>query len=123
LQQSVQQLIKRKLVRSAHDVSDGGLFISLIESAMPNNFGFDVTTDANIRKDAFLFGESQGRVVVSVGETDKNQFVDFMKTQNVPFVQIGCVTKSEIKVDDKIFGNISEIKDLYDTAIEKLIEK
>ena len=122
LHQSLQQLIKRKLVNSAHDVSDGGLFIALIESAMPNNFGFDVATDANIRKDAFLFGEAQGRVIVSVGETEKNQFVDFMKTQTVPFVQIGCVAKSEMKIDDKIFGNISEIKDLYDTAIEKLIK-
>jgi len=121
LHQSVLQLIKRKLIRSAHDVSDGGLFVSLAESAMPNNFGFDITTFADIRKDAFLFGEAQGRVIVSVREIDKNKFVDFMKTQSVPFVQIGCVTKSEIKIDKVSFGSIDEIKNLYDTAIEKLI--
>ena len=123
LHQSVQQLIKRKLIRSAHDVSDGGLFVSLAEAAMPNNFGFDVTTVADIRKDAFLFGEAQGRVIVSVREIDKDKFVDFMKIRNTPFVQIGCVSKSEIKIDGVPFGSIEEIKNMYDTAIEKLIEQ
>src|SRR3546814_10676115 len=66
MHQVLKQLIREKLIVSAHDVSDGGLYITLLESAMPNDFGFAIDTDSEIRKDAFLFGESQGRVVVSV---------------------------------------------------------
>ncbi|NLA24432.1 MAG: phosphoribosylformylglycinamidine synthase subunit PurL, partial [Bacteroidales bacterium] len=58
----LQELTQSQLVESLNDVSDGGLYISLLESAMPNKLGFDITTAAEIRSDAFLFGEAQGRV-------------------------------------------------------------
>ena len=66
LQTSISSLIKNKLILSAHDVSDGGLFITLLESSMHNNLGFSIQTNDQIRKDAFLFGESPSRVIVSV---------------------------------------------------------
>ncbi|MDR2292488.1 MAG: phosphoribosylformylglycinamidine synthase subunit PurL [Prevotellaceae bacterium] len=120
--QTLQQLITNKLICSAHDVSDGGLFVTLIESAMPLNLGFDVTTDKKIRKDAFLFGESQGRVVVSVNIKNIDLFVEFMKSQSLPCVKIGTVTESEIIIDKESFGKINDIKQIYDTAIEKIVE-
>ena len=67
LQQRLKELIQKKLIESAHDVSEGGLFVALAESAFKNNLGFDVVAnDYRIRKDAYWFGESQSRVVVSV---------------------------------------------------------
>ena len=50
------------------------LFMSLLEASMPNGFGFEVQTDSSIRKDAFLFGEAQSRVVVSVAKEKKDKF-------------------------------------------------
>ncbi|MDR2126850.1 MAG: phosphoribosylformylglycinamidine synthase subunit PurL [Prevotellaceae bacterium] len=122
LHQTTLQLIKRKLICSAHDVSDGGLFVTLVESAMPMNLGFDVTTDDKIRKDAFLFGEAQGRIIVSVDANNINAFVDFMKSQNVPYSKIGNVAEAEIMIDGTSFGKINHIKEIYDTAIEKIME-
>jgi phosphoribosylformylglycinamidine synthase len=122
LHQILQQLIKNRLINSAHDVSDGGLFVALIESAMPLNFGFSIVTDKKIRRDAFLFGESQGRVVVSVSKKNIDTFADFMKSQNLPCVQIGNVIESDIIIDSESFGKIADIKDIYDTAIEKIME-
>ncbi|MGC4057472.1 MAG: AIR synthase-related protein [Chitinophagaceae bacterium] len=69
IQKAVAKMISRKLILSAHDVSEGGLFTTLLESGMKNNLGFEISTDANLRKDAFLFGEAQSRVVVSVNPT------------------------------------------------------
>src|ERR1700754_667755 len=67
LQQKVAELIQKKVIRSAHDVSEGGLFVTLAESAFPRGLGFDVVaSDADIRNDTYWFGESQSRVVVSV---------------------------------------------------------
>ena len=66
VQQIVTALIRSKAINSAHDLSDGGLFMTLLESSMVNNLGFEISSDSSVRKDAFLFGEAQSRVVVSV---------------------------------------------------------
>jgi phosphoribosylformylglycinamidine synthase len=119
MQESVKGLIKNGLIHSAHDVADGGLFTTLLESAMENDLGFDITTDAEIRKDAFLFGEAQGRVVVTVSKSKEDEFIDFMRKQGAPFTILGHVTKQEIRVDDISFGFVADYKETYDTALEK----
>jgi phosphoribosylformylglycinamidine synthase len=119
LQESVKELIRAKLIESAHDVSDGGLFITLLESAMPKNLGFDITTSSEIREDAFLFGEAPSRVVVSLRETSEDAFLDLMKKSQVPYTLIGHVTKGEIRVDEHSFGEVGEFKDLFDTSLAK----
>jgi phosphoribosylformylglycinamidine synthase len=121
IQQALLDLIAKNLVQSAHDVSDGGLFIALLESAMPRNLGFDITTDAEIRTDAFLFGESQGRIVVSVSPSRETHFIDYMVEHGIQFTALGHVTKSEIRIDDVSFGFVTDLKQLYDTALEKIM--
>ncbi|MBQ3831980.1 MAG: hypothetical protein II815_02285, partial [Bacteroidales bacterium] len=101
----------------------GGLYITLLESAMPNNLGFDITTASEFRTDAFLFGESQGRVVVSMDEDQEDDFVDFMMKEKIPFSLLGHVTKGELRIDDESFGFIKDAKELYDNAIGKIMEK
>jgi len=123
VQKTIQKLIKKNFILSAHDVSDGGLFITLVESAMVKGFGFDVTADAEVRKDAFLFGESQSRVVVSVSPTNEDHFIDFMIEQKIPFSALGHVTKSEFRIDDNSYGFVYDIKKLYDNALKELINE
>ncbi len=123
LQTAVLGLIKNNLILSAHDVADGGLFITLLECAMSNQLGFDITTDAEIRRDAFLFGESQGRVVISVSQAKETAFIDFMLEQDIEFSALGHVTKGEIRVDDISFGFVKDLEKIYETSLEKLIEQ
>ena len=59
-------LIKNDFLESAHDVSEGGLFTSLVESLMPRGLGCEIYTDQLFRQDAYLFGESQSRILVSI---------------------------------------------------------
>ncbi len=122
LQQVIKQLIKRHLIRSAHDVSDGGLFITLVESAMVNELGFDISTDDEIRIDAFLFGESQSRVVVTVTQSKMNAFVDFMRKQDFPFLLLGHVTKGEMRVDDHSLGFIYDAKKVYMNTLGEIMD-
>ena len=119
LQRLIERLIKERLIESAHDVSTGGLFTTLVECAMPNDLGFDITSDAEVRLDAFLFGESQSRVVVSVSQECEERFVDFMIESEVPMCLLGHVTRSEIRVDDISYGFIPDYKHTYDTALEE----
>ena len=107
------KVIARKLVKSAHSVSKGGLFMALLESAMVRSFGFDITVDDEIRKDAFLFGESPSRIVVSVAQAREADFIDFMMETDVPFITLGHVTREEIRIDDNSYGFISDYKKMY----------
>ncbi|MGQ1910429.1 phosphoribosylformylglycinamidine synthase subunit PurL [Marinifilum sp. RC60d5] len=109
----IEKLINSKLISSAHSVERGGLFFNLIESAMPLGLGFDITSPAEIRKDAFLFGESQGRVVVSVSMENEDDFVDVMMESGLSFSTLGHVTKRELRIDDISYGYIDEYKKIY----------
>jgi phosphoribosylformylglycinamidine synthase len=121
LQNVIMELIENKFICSAHDVSEGGLFISLLESSIPNQLGFDITTDSEIREDAFLFGESQSRVIVSVCPSNEDAFIDFMVKQNLQFITIGHVTKGELRIDDESFGFIKDYTTIYNNAIENIM--
>lgn len=113
----LQQLAANSYVNSMHDVSDGGLYIALLESAMPKNLGFDITTPAEVRTDGFLFGEAQGRVVVTVSIEKEPEFIDFMLEKGFPFYTLGHVTKGELRIDDVSFGFVTDEKEKYDNAI------
>lgn len=123
MQQVVSELISFSLVMSAHDVSEGGLLITLMECGISRCLGFDITTDAEIRPDAFLFGEAQSRVVVSVAPTRETEFIDYMLKTGFPFSALGHVTKGEIRIDDISYGFVCDIKKHYDRAIEKYMEQ
>ena len=123
LQQLIIQLINRNLVRSAHDVSSGGLFFNLLESSVPLEFGFDITSDAEVRKEAFLFGESQGRVVVSVSPEKQDDFVDFMVDASFPFSILGHVTKGELRIDDESYGEIKDLKKQFEGRLKEWLNE
>ena len=53
LQNTLTKLIRAGVIESAHDVADGGTFITLLESSMVNDLGFDITTCSEIREDTF----------------------------------------------------------------------
>lgn len=119
LQEQLKMLIRKGLLQSAHDVSEGGLWVALMESAMSGQLGFDVTTDSAIRADAYLFGESQSRVVVTVAQEREADFVDLMMLNGVEFDLLGHVTKGSIRLDDQDWGHVEQYTQLYDEAIEK----
>ncbi|MDX5429271.1 MAG: phosphoribosylformylglycinamidine synthase subunit PurL [Bacteroidota bacterium] len=122
-QEQLKMLIRKGVIASAHDVSEGGLFTTLVEKAKGNGLGFDITTDASIRRDAFLYGESQSRIVVSVSQENENAFIDLMMLNGVEFDLLGHVTKGSIRVDDEDWGDISDFAEIYDQAIEKELLK
>lgn len=117
VQQAIQILIKHRLIESAHDCSDGGLFVTLLESAMPENMGFDISTDTAFRKDAFLFGERQSRVVVSVAPEKQDEFIEQLMHLHVDFNLLGEVTAQSVIVDQQNWGAIDSWKEIYEEAI------
>ncbi|HBS87878.1 MAG TPA: phosphoribosylformylglycinamidine synthase subunit PurL [Bacteroidales bacterium] len=123
IQKAIKDVIRKGLLESAHDVSDGGLFITLVESSIHNNLGFDITSDAEIRLDAFLFGEAQSRIVVSVDPEKEGPFIDYMLDNNIPFSTLGHVTKGQLRVDDLSYGFIEDAKKVYDNALSEYLNQ
>ena len=119
----VHHLIKRGLVTAVHDVSDGGLWTTLVEMGLPNGLGFDIVTDGEVRTDAFLFGEGQGRIVVTVAEDQENDFLDLLRTSRVPFILLGHVTKGKLVVDDEPFGAIDDARDVYESVLPNCLNE
>lgn len=123
LQETVRSLIEKDLIRSAHDCADGGLFVTLVEKGLTGNMGFDITTDSELRQDAFLFGEAQSRVVVSVDQIREGDFVDHLAAAGLTFTLLGHVTKGEIRIDDQPFGNLNELSEIFDSALGNSLQK
>jgi len=117
VQQKVAELIKDQLINSAHDCSEGGLFVTLFESAAVSQYGFSIETKTDMRKDAFLFGEAQSRVVVSVAPENKEAFETALAGQTHQL--LGMVTASnEMSIDGQSFGSTSKQKETYDSVLQ-----
>jgi phosphoribosylformylglycinamidine synthase len=96
------------MIEAAHDISEGGLAIAIVEAALRFNVGARIWLDEVLERDnldltAALFSESQARVIVSVGREDDVKFQALCEARGVPVLRIG--------VTDKASGSI-EIKDL-----------
>ncbi len=112
-------LTDQQLVSSAHDVSEGGLAICLLESGFNRDLGFSILLDDEVRADAFLFGEWGGRAVVTVPLKKQDDFEDAMELTKVNLLVLGEVTDGNIDVDDEDFGHISEYKEAWENGLEK----
>lgn len=121
IQQTIKELIKHRVLESAHDVADGGLYTCLLESAMPNGLGFDIATDDTIRKDAFLFGEAQGRVVVTVAPEEQERFIEFMATSETEFSLLGTVNNGFLNVDEELFGHVTDVKMVHSNVLHSIL--
>jgi phosphoribosylformylglycinamidine synthase len=122
LQQAVRKLITSGVVASVHDLSDGGLFVALAESAMYRNLGFDITTDNSFRQDAYLFGEAQSRVLVSVKADKQPEFEQQLSDLSTTYQHLGTVTREGFVVDGQTIMGTSEAKDLYDNSLANILE-
>jgi phosphoribosylformylglycinamidine synthase len=120
-QQLISKLIKNKKIKSAHDISEGGLMITLLESGFSGGKGFNVHPTVDIRQDAYWFGEAQGRVVVSVAASDWGTVHAAATAEGIAITQLGTVTSNDVEVGGNNWGSIEDWKNKYDTAIEKLI--
>jgi phosphoribosylformylglycinamidine synthase len=123
VQKGISELIEAKLIQSAHDVSDGGVLVTLAESAFPRGLGFDVKSDAGIRQDAMWFGEAQSRVIVSVAPAKKAAFESHLAGLGVQSSQLGTVKGTDMVVDGQVVSSLAKASGSYFTALETALTK
>jgi phosphoribosylformylglycinamidine (FGAM) synthase-like enzyme len=124
VQQAVLNVIKKELIQSAHDTSEGGLFITLLESGMPRGLGVNINVDTNgLRNDALLFGEAQSRVVVSVKPENVTAFENELKKSGTTFSKLGEVKGNNIVVNGVDFGTVAEYANTFNTSLADLLNQ
>lgn len=120
LHKAVLAAINGGLIQSAHDISEGGLLTCLLESAFPNQLGFTIDSEKGkaMRRDAFLFGEAQGRVVVSVAKGAEAAFEAAMQSL-IAFEKIGTVANNTVSVNGIEFGAINTYLHTFENSLEE----
>ncbi|TMC42688.1 MAG: phosphoribosylformylglycinamidine synthase subunit PurL [Chloroflexi bacterium] len=117
LQAAMLDSIGRGVLRCAHDVSDGGLLIALAESALYGGLGLRCPGIVGpISREAFYFGESQGRIVVSVAPRRVPELQKLMAKHHVPLHAIGVVGGEEFQIGSDIRVSLDTLRQAWETA-------
>jgi phosphoribosylformylglycinamidine synthase len=129
VQRAVLELIRSGLVLSAHDVADGGLAVTLAESAIGGGLGAQVSLPPNsgLRRDALLFGEGASRVVLEVAPADLRDVLAACARAGVESTDIGRVTSDGslrvwIGSDHVIDTHVSDLASAWKGAIPSLMD-
>lgn len=130
IQDACLHAISTGIIKSAHDLSEGGLAVALTESCISNPdalIGADInlkpsaTSCQSIRTDALLFGETQSRIIVSLTERDLTKLSDITEKYKVPAHIIGHVNGDKLRVDNIINISISNLKEAWENALSNFI--
>lgn len=90
--------IQSGLVRSAHDLAEGGLAVALAESCISGGLGATVELNSSLRPDVALFSESQSRILLSASKEQAEKLQDFIASRGVPVQRIGEVAGSDLVI-------------------------
>ncbi len=130
LYKAIHQSQQKKLLRSCHDLSDGGFAVALTEccfSESGKSLGakldsLGVFNEGEVRKDALLFGESQSRVIASCDPENVEALEVVLKETKVPFQKVGVVEGNRVQMDKLIDLPVSELEQIFRQAIPRRME-
>ena len=136
-QKVVYDAIQQKLVNSAHDCSEGGLAVALAECCISNNramFGAKISLSGNptlkcgvlqrteyLRKDAYLFGESQSRIIFSCAPENADKLEALAKANSVACQKIGQVGGKNLKIDELIDLPLEKLADSWRNGLTRYV--
>ncbi|MFB6725501.1 phosphoribosylformylglycinamidine synthase subunit PurL [Kribbella sp. NPDC056345] len=105
------------LIDAAHDVSDGGVAQTLVESALRGGVGARVWAPDNLDPFLFLFAESAGRAVVAVPRTEEVRFTDMCTARRFPHTKIGVITGDTLDVQDQFEIPLTELREVWTATL------
>lgn len=117
LHKTISSAIKAGFIKSAHDLSDGGLAVSLIESALAGNIGAKIQLEGNLLTN--LFSESQSRALVTVESAKSEEFENFTNLVNI--TKMGIVQGQHLFINDKVDLDLNTLRDIYDNSLERYL--
>ncbi len=125
LQQVCAQAIAEGILRSAHDVSEGGLAVAAAECCISGPgpaLGAALQFEGAIRPDCLLFGESQSRILVSVRRRHVARLRELAHRAEVPFAVLGEVRGTRLTIGSFIDVPVAELRDTWNQALPRRLE-
>ena len=125
VQDSVLEGIRQGVIKSAHDISDGGLAIALAECCMAggNNLGANIVISRKIRDDELLFGETQSAIIVTISESDLMRIEEVSGKFQIPCETIGKVSGNSLSINSFFDIAVSKLRKIYESALPELLER
>jgi phosphoribosylformylglycinamidine synthase II len=127
VQKTTQEAIEKGLVQSAHDCSEGGLAVALAECCISNprkKLGAMVNlAGAKMRGDAFLFGESQSRVILSVKKNQLKKLLQLARKNKTPVAIIGEVGGNKLAINRLVNLSVNDLYKAWHNAIENYLKE
>jgi phosphoribosylformylglycinamidine synthase len=123
LQHAMLELARGKLVKSAHDISDGGFGVCLAEACIAHGHGASVTLPSNddAPAHALLFSEEPSRIIVSLPASNVGEAGDICKRYGVPFEKIGTVSGETLAIDGVCEVPIEELAESHSAALDAIV--
>ena len=118
VQQLCRDAIGKGLVNSAHDCSQGGIAVTIAESAIIGGLGVTIPAPFTGRWDACLFGETQSRIVVTVGPAEIEDLLELARLQEVPACVLGTVGGDRLSLGREIDLGWEEASHAWNTGFE-----
>ncbi|HEU4344992.1 MAG TPA: phosphoribosylformylglycinamidine synthase subunit PurL [Candidatus Binatia bacterium] len=114
------EAIEKGILRSAHDISDGGLAVALAEccvSGPDNPLGVRIDSHEMIRGDALLFSESQARILVSLEDEKLPELREIASEYHVPMEVIGRVSEGRFVVEPLLELPVEELRSIWASGL------
>ena len=124
LHDSLLAAIKRGIIKSAHDISEGGAAVALAECCIMNDeklIGAEVDFSVKSREDFSIFSESQSRIIISVSEEHKDELEKILSGKNQTFKLIGKTGGDRLKINGKIDLALNDLADIYFNTISRIM--
>lgn len=121
VQKVVREAIDQRIVKSAHDCSEGGAAVTLAESCITGDRGAEISleevSEQTLSRTAQLFSETQSRIIVSIDSDDLDLLEKIAANNEIKVNQIGRVTGKKLIIKDMIELSIKELKERWQKSI------
>ena len=116
--------IQNQLPNAVHDISDGGLAVTLSEMAIFGGTGADISLDdLNGSPHEVLFSEAQSGAVLTCTPGKKEEIMNHFTGNDIPITHIGTTSGSRIEIHEMLSAEISELKQPYESAITSAMKQ
>ena len=117
LQALCRKLISKGLIKSAHDISEGGLLSAIAESCILGHIGFKMIECPHDRWDIAYFGERQSQIIVSLSPINKTNIMSIVKSDGIPFMEIGVVGGKTLDIGASESITVQTLTDYWHDSI------
>ena len=109
--QSLLSLIEKNYIKSAHDISLGGLITAVSKMCIKGNKGIKIKRSKSLISEIeYLFSEDQGRYIIEIDPKNLKEVIKILNKNSVHHEELGIIIEKEMIINEKTKVTIDELK-------------